>query len=126
MDKGLIQTEQAPKAIGCYSQAIRAGNWVFLSGQIGLKPDLMQIVEGGVRAQLEQIMLNMKAVLAKAGGDLSHIVKQTVFLVDMAHFALVNEVMMGHFSMPFPARSAVQVSALPLGALVEIEAIAVI
>lgn len=126
MDKQLIQTEQAPTAVGCYSQAIRSGNWLFLSGQIGLEPALMHIVDGGVRAQLEQIIRNMRAVLVAAGGDLSNIVKQTVFLTDLSHYALVNELMMEHFKLPYPARSLVQVSGLPLGALIEIEAVAVI
>lgn len=126
VDKQVLYTERAPKAVGCYSQAILTGNWLFLSGQIGLDPLTMRIVEGGAKGELEQIIRNMKAVLSSAGRDLSHIVKQTVFLTDMSHFPLVNEVMMSHFALPYPARSAVQVAGLPLGALIEIEAIAAI
>lgn len=124
--KHRIQTDQAPQAIGAYSQAIRSGNSVYLSGQVGLNPQTMQLVEGGIHAQLEQIMRNMKGVLTAVGGDFSHIVKLTVFLKDLNDYALVNEVMKNHFTQPYPARSVVEISALPLGALVEIEAISVI
>lgn len=124
--KHRIQTDQAPQAIGTYSQAIRSGNSVYLSGQVGLNPQTMQLVEGGIHAQLEQIMRNMKGVLAAVGGDFSHIVKLTVFLKDLKDYALVNDVMKNHFAQPYPARSVVEISALPLGALVEIEAISVI
>jgi len=126
VNKYRIQTDNAPQAVGCYSQAIRTGNWVFLSGQIGLDPKTMQIVEGDVHKQLEQIMLNMKAVLTSVGGDFSHIVKLTVFLTDMSHYPLVNDVMKAHFVLPYPARSVVAVSGLPKEALVEIEAVSVI
>lgn len=124
--KHRIQTDQAPQAIGAYSQGIRSGNSVYLSGQVGLNPQTMQLVEGGVKPELEQIMRNMKAVLASVGGDFTHIVKLTVFLKDLTDYALVNEVMKNHFTQPYPARSVVEISALPLGALVEIEAISVI
>lgn len=126
VSKHRIQTENAPQAVGSYSQAIRTGNWVFLSGQIGLNPQTMQIVDGGAQNQLEQIMRNMKAVLTSVGGDFTHIVKLTVFLKDLSHYPLVNDVMKAHFTLPFPARSVVEVAGLPLGALVEIEATAVI
>lgn len=121
-----IQTEQAPLAVGCYSQAIRSGNWVFLSGQIGMNPQTMQLVEGGVVAELEQIMRNIKAVLAAVGADLSHVVKVTVFLKDLRDYTILNETMERHFNSPYPARSAVEVAGLPKGALVEIEVISVI
>lgn len=124
--KHRIQTDQAPQAIGAYSQGIRSGNSVYLSGQVGLNPQTMQLVEGGAKPELEQIMRNMKAVLASVGGDFTHIVKLTVFLKDLTDYALVNEVMKNHFTQPYPARSVVEISALPLGALVEIEAISVI
>jgi reactive intermediate/imine deaminase len=124
--KHRIQTDQAPQAIGAYSQGIRSGNAVYLSGQVGLNPQTMQLVEGGAKPELEQIMRNMKAVLASVGGDFTHIVKLTVFLKDLTDYALVNEVMKNHFTQPYPARSVVEISALPLGALVEIEAISVI
>ncbi len=124
--KHRIQTEQAPQAIGAYSQGIRSGNSVYLSGQVGLNPQTMQLVEGGTKAELEQIMRNMKGVLAAVGGDFTHIVKVTVFLKDLNDYALVNEVMKSHFTQPYPARSVVEISALPLGALAEIEAISVI
>ncbi len=124
--KHRIQTDQAPLAIGAYSQGIRTGNSVYLSGQVGLNPQTMQLVEGGTKAELEQIMRNMKGVLAAVGGDFTHIVKLTVFLKDLTDYALVNDVMKNHFTQPYPARSVVEISALPLGALVEIEAISVI
>lgn len=124
--KHRIQTEQAPQAVGCYSQAIRSGNWLFLSGQIGLNPETMQMVEGGISAELEQIMRNIKAVLACVGANFSHIVKVTVFLKDLGNYTLLNEAMHNYFSMPYPARSAIEVAGLPRGAVVEIEAIAVI
>ncbi len=124
--KHRIQTEQAPLAVGCYSQAIRSGNWLFVSGQIGMNPQTMQLVEGGIAAELEQIMRNIKAVLAAMGADFSHIVKVTVFLKDLGHYTILNETMEKHCSMPYPARSAVEVAGLPRGALVEIEVIAVI
>ncbi|HRE32253.1 MAG TPA: RidA family protein [Candidatus Berkiella sp.] len=121
-----IQTEQAPQAVGCYSQGIRSGNWVFLSGQIGLNPQTMQMVEGGIIAELEQCLRNLKAVLASVGGDFSHIVKVTVFLKDLGNYTVLNEIMQKYFTTPYPARSALEVSRLPRDALVEIEAIAVI
>lgn len=124
--KHRIQTEQAPLAVGCYSQAIRSGNWVFVSGQIGMNPQTMQLVEGGAVAELEQIMRNLKAVLAAVGADLTHVVKATVFLKDLGHYTILNEIMEKHFSLPYPARSAVEVAGLPRGALIEIEVIAVI
>lgn len=126
MKKQLVQTDNAPQAVGSYSQAIRTGNWVFLSGQIGLDPKTMQMVEGDVGQQIEQILRNMKAVLSSVGGDFSHIVKLTVFLTDMDHYSILNEAMKSHFVLPYPARSVVQVSSLPKNAMIEIEAVSVI
>jgi reactive intermediate/imine deaminase len=126
VSKHRIQTDNAPQAVGCYSQAIRTGNWVFLSGQIGLDPKTMQMVDGDVQRQIEQILRNMKAVLNSVGGDFSHIVKLTVFLTDMSHYVILNDVMKTHFVSPYPARSVVEVSSLPKNALVEIEAVSVI
>ena len=126
VSKHRIQTENAPEAVGCYSQAIRTGNWVFLSGQIGLDPKTMQMVDGDVQKQLEQILRNMKAVLGAVGGDFTHIVKLTVFLTNMSHYQVLNEVLKAHFAKPYPARSVVEVRALPKGALIEIEAVSVI
>ena len=126
VSKHRIHTDNAPEAVGCYSQAIRTGNWVFLSGQIGLDPKTMQMVEGDVQKQLEQILRNMKAVLGAVGGDFTHIVKLTVFLTNMSHYQVLNDVFKAHFTMPYPARSVVEVSALPKGALIEVEAVSVI
>ena len=118
-----IQTDAAPKAIGSYSQAIRTGQTVYLSGQIPLVPDTMKAVDGTFEQQIEQVFKNLKAVAEAAGGSLAEIVKLTVYLTDLTHFPQVNEVMGRFFSEPFPARAAVGVSALPLGVSVEIDAI---
>ena len=122
MTKQPLQTPNAPQAIGTYSQAIRGDGVVYLSGQIGLDPKSMQLVEG-IDAQIHQVMKNMQAVAGAAGASLDHALKITVFLTDLAHFARLNEIMTQYFSEPYPARSAVGVSQLPRGALVEIEAI---
>ena len=122
MTKQAIQTAEAPQAIGTYSQAIRAGNTVYLSGQIGLDPATMQLVEG-IDAQIHRVFRNMQAVAAAAGASLDDAVKLTVFLADLAHFAKLNEIMSQYLKPPYPARSALVVSQLPRGALVEIEAI---
>ena len=122
MTKQAIQTAEAPQAIGTYSQAIRAGNTVYLSGQIGLDPATMQLVEG-IDAQIHRVFRNMQAVAAAAGASLDDAVKLTVFLADLAHFAKLNEIMSQYLKPPYPARSALGVSQLPRGALVEIEAI---
>jgi reactive intermediate/imine deaminase len=119
-----IQTSDAPQAIGTYSQAIRSGSAIYLSGQIGLDPRTMQVVDG-FEAQAHQVFSNMKAVAAAAGASLNDAVKLTVFLTDLANFARLNEIMAQYFAEPFPARSAVGVSQLPRGALVEIEAVLV-
>ncbi|MES2770708.1 MAG: RidA family protein [Pseudomonadota bacterium] len=124
-NKTVISTEQAPAAIGTYSQAIRAGDTVYLSGQIGLDPLSMQMVEG-IDAQIEQVFTNLNAVAQAAGGSLADVVKLTVFLTDLGNFAQVNAAMSRHFKAPFPARAALGVSALPRGALVEADAVMVL
>ena len=120
-----IQTNDAPRAIGAYSQAVRAGNTVYLSGQIGLDPQTMVLADG-VDAQIQQVFRNLRAVAAAAGATLDDAVKVTVFLTDMGNFARVNEAMAQFFAEPYPARAAVGVASLPRGALVEIEAILVV
>lgn len=122
MTKHPIQTAQAPQAIGTYSQAVRAGDTIYLSGQIGLDPASMQMVDG-FDAQAHRVFANLKAVAEAAGARIDDAVKLTVFLTDLANFALLNDIMAKHFTKPYPARSAVGVSQLPRGALVEIEAI---
>ncbi|MBI4192506.1 MAG: RidA family protein [Betaproteobacteria bacterium] len=122
MMKQPIQTAAAPQAIGTYSQAIRCGDTVYLSGQIGLDPATMQLVEG-IDAQIQRVFQNLKAVAAAAGGSFDHAVKLTVYLTDLSHFARVNEIMSMYFTQPYPARAAVGVASLPRGALVEIDAI---
>lgn len=118
-----IATPHAPQAIGTYSQAIRAGNTVYLSGQIPLDPATGELVTGDMEAQVRRVFDNLLAVARAAGGDLSHVVKLTVYLTDLAHFALVNRVMAEYFSQPYPARAAVGVAALPRGAAVEMDGI---
>lgn len=118
-----VQTAAAPAAIGPYSQAIRAGALVFTAGQVGLDPSSGELVEG-VTAQADRALRNLAAVLAEAGTSFDHVLKTTIFLVDMADFAAVNEVYASHLSPPFPARSTIAVAGLPKGALVEIEMVA--
>jgi reactive intermediate/imine deaminase len=118
-----IATEGAPAAIGTYSQAIRAGGWVFLSGQIGLDPATGERVEGGAEAEAHRVFANLKAVAEAAGGTLADIVKLTVYLTDLGDYATVNKVMEAFFHAPFPARAAVEVAALPRGVCVEVEGI---
>jgi len=120
-----IHSNDAPQAIGTYSQAIRAANTVYLSGQIGLQPATMTLAEG-IDAQIHQVFRNLRAVAAAAGAALDDAVKVTVFLTDMGNFARVNEAMAQYFVPPYPARAAVGVASLPRGALVEIEAILVV
>jgi 2-iminobutanoate/2-iminopropanoate deaminase len=119
-----ITTKDAPAAIGPYSQAVRAGGYVFLSGQIPLDPVTGQLVQGDVAAQADRVLKNLQAILAAAGSGFADVVRTTIYLVDMAHFATVNEVYARYFVAPYPARATVQVAALPRGALVEIDAIA--
>ncbi len=127
MSKQIIQTNDAPKAIGTYSQAVRvsSGDTVYLSGQIGLDAVTMQMVNG-IEAQIQQVFLNLKAVTAASSGSLDDIVKLNIFLIDMDNFAKVNEIMASYFSEPYPARAAVAVKALPRGALVEMDGVMVI
>jgi len=124
MVKQAIHTHDAPRPIGIYSQAVRAGNTLYLSGQIGLDPRTMLLVDG-IDAQIHQVFLNLRAVASAAGASLEDAVKFTVFLTDMNHFARVNEIMSGYVHQPYAARSAVAAAGLPRGALVEIEAILV-
>lgn len=126
MSKRVISTEQAPAAIGTYSQAIQAGNTVYLSGQIPLVPATMQMVEGDFEAQAVQVFENLKAVCEAAGGSLGDIVKLNIFLTDLGHFATVNEVMSRYFHQPYPARAAIGVASLPRGAQVEMDGVLVL
>lgn len=119
----VISTSNAPEAIGTYSQAIKTGSTVYLSGQIPLVPATMQMVSEDISEQIQQVFLNLTAVATAAGGKLDNIVKLNVFLTDLSHFPLVNEIMAKHFSQPYPARAAVGVSALPKDAKVEMDAI---
>jgi len=123
MSREIIQTDRAPRAIGTYSQAVRSGNTVYLSGQIPLIPESMELVEGDMEAQVRRVFDNLSAVAEAAGGSLADVVKLNVFLPDLGHFALVNEVMAGYFQSPYPARAAVGVAALPRGAQVEMDAV---
>ena len=122
MTKTIISTPLAPAAIGTYSQAVQVGNTIYLSGQIGLDPATMQMVDG-IDAQIVRVFDNMKAVAEAAGGSLADVVKLNVFLTDLGHFAKVNETMAKYFAQPYPARAAIGVSALPRGALVEMDAV---
>jgi reactive intermediate/imine deaminase len=122
MMKRAIHTAAAPQAIGTYSQAIRCGDTIYLSGQIGLDPATMQLVDG-VDAQIHRVFRNLQAVATEAGAGFEHAVKLTVYLTDLSNFARVNEIMSGYFAQPYPARAAVGVAALPRGALVEVDAI---
>jgi reactive intermediate/imine deaminase len=124
-NKQFIQTSEAPAAIGTYSQAIRVNETVYLSGQIGLDPATMQMVEG-IDEQIHRVFRNLYAVAAAAGGDLNDLVKLNVYLIDLKSFARVNEIMSGYFEQPYPARAAVGVSELPRGALVEMDGVLVL
>ena len=126
MPKNAITSKHAPAAIGPYSQAVRIGDTVYLSGQIPLLPSTGVLLEGNVEAQARQVFENMQAVCAAAGGSLADIARLGIFLTDLGDFAAVNAVMAEYFSAPYPARSTVQVSALPRGALVEVDAILVL
>jgi 2-iminobutanoate/2-iminopropanoate deaminase len=119
-----VSTPNAPGAIGPYSQAIRAGDFLFLSGQIGLNPATGQIVEGGIVEQTHQVLKNLGAVLAGAGSSFAHVAKTTVYLQDMADFGAMNEVYGGYFSVPAPARATIQAAGLPKGVRVEIDVVA--
>jgi len=123
MSRQTIHTNSAPQAIGPYSQAVRAGDTVYLSGQIPLDPATMQLMSGDIEAEIHQVFKNLKAVAEAAGGSLAKAVKVNVFLTDLAHFAKVNEIMATYCTQPFPARAAVGVAQLPRGARVEIECV---
>ena len=123
MSKKTITTERAPRAIGTYSQAVRAGDTVYLSGQIPLHPKTMELIEGDIRAQAHQVFANLAAVADAASGGLDDVVKLNVYLADIRDFPIINEVMSEYFDEPYPARAALGVAALPKGAGVEIEAI---
>ena len=126
MGKHAIHTDQAPQAIGTYSQAIRAGDTVYLSGQIPLDPATMTVVEGDTEMEIRRVFDNLRAVAEAAGGSLADVVKLNVYLTDLGHFALVNRIMAAYFSEPYPARAAVGVAALPRGAAVEMDAVMVL
>ena len=123
MTREIIQTDRAPQAIGTYSQAVRSGNTVYMSGQIPLIPESMELVDGDMEAQIRRVFDNLSAVAEAAGGSLADVVKLNVYLPDLGHFAIVNEVMAGYFQPPYPARAAVGVAALPKGAQVEMDAV---
>lgn len=124
-NKAVIHTDKAPAAIGPYSQAVKAGDTVYMSGQIPLNPETMELVTGDIKTQARQVFENLKAVAEAAGGDFSHFVKVNIFLTDLANFADVNEVMKEYFQEPYPARACVGVASLPKGTEVEIEGIMV-
>lgn len=126
MSKTIIHSDKAPAAIGAYSQAVRAGNTVYLSGQIPLVPETMQLVGDDFAAQTYQVFKNLRAVCEAAGGSLNDIVKLNAYLTDLSNFATFNEIMAEYMSQPYPARAAVGVASLPRGALVEAEAVMVI
>lgn len=126
MSKTIIQTANAPAAIGTYSQAVKTGNTVYISGQIPLDPASMEVVEGGIEAEITRVFDNLQAVAEAAGGSLADIVRLTVYLVDLGNFPTVNEIMSRYISEPYPARAAIGVAALPKGVGVEIDAILVL
>lgn len=126
MSKKPVFTQDAPEAIGTYSQAVKAGNTVYLSGQIPLDPASMEIVQGGIEKQIRRVFDNLQAVAQAAGGGLADVVKLNVYLTDLGNFAKVNEVMADYFHKPYPARAAVGVAALPKGVPVEMDAVLVL
>ncbi|MDX5151647.1 MAG: RidA family protein [Acidiferrobacterales bacterium] len=126
MGKKIIKTDKAPQAIGTYSQAVKTGNTVYLSGQIPLVPETMEMVEGDIRVQITQVFQNLSAVAEAAGGGLQDVTKLNVFLTDLSNFPIVNEVMAEFFDEPYPARAAVGVASLPKVAQVEMDAIMVL
>ena len=125
-NKAVIHTDKAPAAIGTYSQAVKVNNTVYLSGQIPLIPETMELVEGDISVQIRQVFDNLSEVCAASGGDLSNIVKLNIFLTDLSNFGAVNQVMVEYFQQPYPARAAIGVSELPKGAQVEMDGILVI
>ena len=125
MNKEIIKTDNAPQAIGTYSQAVKVNNTIFLSGQIGLDPKTMQLV-AGIENQIHQVFKNISEVIKASGGSMSNIVKLNIYLTDLGHFAKVNEIMKQYFSEPYPARAAVGVASLPKDALIEADGFVVI
>ncbi|MFO1405977.1 MAG: RidA family protein [Steroidobacteraceae bacterium] len=126
MSRTTVSTPDAPKAIGTYSQAIRAGSTVYLSGQIPLDPQTMELVTGGFEAQARRVFDNLRAVARASGGDLSHAVKLNIYLTDLGNFAELNRVMAEYFAEPYPARATLGVASLPRGAAVEVDAVLVL
>ena len=126
MGKSVIYTDKAPAAVGPYSQAIKTEHFVYTAGQVAIDPAISKLIEGDISAQTEQVLKNLRSILQAAGTDLNKVVKTTVFLQDMAHFASMNEVYSRYFGDNPPARTTIAVAALPLGALVEIEAVALL
>jgi len=124
MTRSIISTPNAPQAIGTYSQAVKCGSTLYVSGQIPLDPATAQLVTGDMEAQIRRVFDNLKAILTAAGADFSHVAKLNVFLTDLGHFALVNKVMSEYFREPYPARAAIGVAALPKGAQVEMDCVA--
>ena len=126
MNRTAVSTDAAPAAIGPYSQALKAGNTCYLSGQIALDPATQQMVAGGIDAEIVQVFENLKAVAAACGGSLGDIVKVTIYLLDLSHFARVNQTMARYFAQPYPARAAIGVASLPRGAQIEADAVLII
>lgn len=123
MAREIISTDKAPQAIGTYSQAVKTGNTVYLSGQIPLVPETMEMVDGGIDLQIRRVFDNLSAVAEAAGGSLADVAKLNIFLVDLANFATVNEIMAEYFAQPYPARAAIGVASLPRGAGVEMDGV---
>lgn len=123
MSKSVIHTDKAPQAIGTYSQAIKSGTTVYLSGQIPLVPETMQVISEDFSEQAHQVFKNIQAVCAAADGSINHLVKVNIFLTNLSNFATLNEIMSQYFKQPYPARAAVQVSALPKGVQIEIDGV---
>lgn len=123
MSREIIHTDKAPQAIGTYSQAVKVGSTVYLSGQIPLVPESMEMVDGDMKAQIQRVFDNLSAVAVAAGGSLADIAKLNIFLTDLGHFPLVNEVMADYFQQPYPARAAIGVASLPKGAAVEMDGV---
>ncbi len=126
MAKTIIQTDHAPQAIGTYSQAVKIDNTVYMSGQIPLDPLSMEVVKGGIEAEITRVFDNLKAVATASGGSLADVVKLNIFLTDLGNFPTVNEIMAQYFQQPYPARAAIGVAALPKGVGVEMDAVLVI
>lgn len=124
MQRIIISTSDAPKAVGTYSQAVKCGSTVYVSGQIPLDPATGELVQGSMDAQIRRVFDNLRAIVRAAGGDFTHVAKLNVFLTDLSHFGLLNSIMAEYFEEPYPARAAIQVAALPKGATVEMDCVA--